>query len=189
MIEDDYDSEFDAHPVPALQSLDRNERVVYVGTFSKTLAPGLRLGYVVAPEHLAQTFRFARALFSLGSSEHLQATLADFINAGYFSRHIRRMTRIYERRRRILVDVLSRELPRGFTLGPAQTGLHVAICGPPKFDDVRAANSLANGERVLPISRLCIQRTDCKGLLVGFGAGSDDALAASAAALAAGITR
>lgn len=187
VIEDDYDSEFDAHPIPALQSLDRDERVIYVGTFSKTLAPGLRVGYVVVPEHLAQTFRFARALFGLGSSAHLQATLADFIAEGHFSRHIRRMTKIYERRRGILVSILSRGLTAGFAIGPAQTGLHVAIAGAAQFDDVRAANSMAKGERVLPISLLCIERTDCKGLLVGFSAGTDEALARSATALAASL--
>jgi GntR family transcriptional regulator/MocR family aminotransferase len=187
VIEDDYDSEFDAHPVPALQSLDRDERVVYVGTFSKTLAPGIRLGYVVAPEHLAESFRFARTLSGLGSSAQVQATLAEFIAGGHFSRHIRRMTRIYERRRGILVGILSRELPRGFTIGPAQTGLHVAIVAPSDFDDVRVANSMRNGERVLPISQMCVQRTDCKGLMVGFSAGSDDELSRSAANLAASL--
>jgi GntR family transcriptional regulator/MocR family aminotransferase len=86
IVEDDYDSEFDARPLPALQSLDRDERVIYVGTLSKTLAPGLRTGYVVVPRHLAQTFRFARAITSLGSSAHLQNTIADFIAQGHFSR-------------------------------------------------------------------------------------------------------
>lgn len=184
VIEDDYDSEFDAHPIPALQSMDRDERVIYVGTFSKTLAPGLRLGYVVAPEHLAESFRFAREIFSLGASAQLQATLAEFIAGGYFSRHIRRMTKIYERRRALLIGVLARNLPREFRLGPAQKGLHVAIIGPSGFDDVRFVNAMAGGERVLPISRLCVKRTDCAGLLVGFSAGSDDALMRSAKALA-----
>lgn len=183
IIEDDYDSEFDDHPIPALQSLDRDERVIYVGTFSKTLAPGLRLGYVVAPEHLAESVRLARGLFSLGSPAYLQATLADFIAHGYFSRHIRRMSTLYERRRRILVETLERLLPAGFTIGPAQTGLHVAITGPRDFDDVRAANSLPEGNRVLPISRLCIARTDCSGLLMGFSSAVDDVLALAATAL------
>jgi DNA-binding transcriptional MocR family regulator len=99
------------------------------------------------------------------------------------------MTKIYERRRGILVGVLSRELPPNFATGPAQTGLHVAITGPPDFDDVRFVNSMEAGERVLPISLLCVERTDCKGLLLGFSAGSDDALAQSASALAASLKR
>jgi len=187
VIEDDYDSEFDAHPIPALQSLDRDQRVIYVGTLSKTLAPGLRLGYVVVPEHLAESFRFARALLSLGASAQLQATLADFIAGGHFSRHVRRMMKVYDRRRNILVEILSRKLPSSFTIGPAQKGLHVAVTGPGDFDDVRFANSMPNGERVLPLSRLCVKRTDCKGLLLGFSSGPDAALARSAKALASSL--
>jgi GntR family transcriptional regulator / MocR family aminotransferase len=184
VIEDDYDSEFDTHPLPALQSLDRSERVIYVGTLSKTLAPGLRTGYVVAPAHLARAFRSARAVTSLGTPAPLQETIADFISKGYFSRHVRRMRAIYERRRRILVETLVRRLPRRFNVGPAQTGLHVAIVGPNDFDDVAAANALREGHRVLPLSLLCVERADCKGFIVGFSSGSDDALARAAATLA-----
>jgi GntR family transcriptional regulator / MocR family aminotransferase len=188
VVEDDYDSEFDAHPLPALQSLDRDERVIYVGTLSKTLAPGLRSGYVVVPPHLVPAFRFARAATSLGASAHLQKTIADFIALGHFSRHVRRMTAIYQRRRRILIDVLTRRLPPSLRIGPAQTGLHVAITGPREFDDVGAANALPKGHRVLPISLLCVQRSDCRGLLVGFSAGSDESLAHAAALLAESLT-
>lgn len=184
VIEDDYDSEFDAHPLPSLQSLDRDGRVVYAGTFSKTLAPGLRLGYVVAPPQLAETFRAARDVVSLGAPAQLQATLADFIVQGYLSRHVRRMVGVYERRRRIVVDALTRHLPAGFTVGPAQTGLHVAVRGPRSFDDVTAAGSMGEGRRCLPFSPMCVRRRDCKGLLVGFSAGSDEAVLAAATALA-----
>jgi GntR family transcriptional regulator/MocR family aminotransferase len=189
IIEDDYDSEFDARPLPALQSLDRTERVIYVGTFSKTLAPGLRLGYVVAPPHLADLFRFARAVASLGASAQQQATLADFIAQGHFSRHIRRMAAIYQRRRNILVNALSDGLPPGFRIGPAQTGLHVAVTAPSGFDDVAAANALPRGHRALPISLLCVSRTDCRGLACGFSSAPDDALRRAAAALVATLQR
>jgi GntR family transcriptional regulator/MocR family aminotransferase len=184
VVEDDYDSEFDTHPLPALQSLDRDERVIYVGTLSKTLAPGLRSGYVVVPRHLVPAFRFARAVTSLGASAHQQKTIADFITLGYFSRHVHRMTAVYQRRRRILVDALSHKLPPSLRIGPAQTGLHVAITGPRDFDDVGVANGLPEGHRVLPISLLCVARDDCHGLLVGFSAGSDESLARAAALLA-----
>lgn len=187
VVEDDYDSEFDSHPLPALQSLDRDERVIYVGTLSKTLAPGLRSGYVVVPRHLVATFRFARAVTSLGASAHLQKTIADFIALGHFSRHVRRMTAVYQRRRRILIDALSRRVPPGLHIGPAQTGLHVAITGPRDFDDVRAADDLPEGHRVLPISLLCVERDDCHGLLVGFSAGSDESLARAATLLAGSL--
>jgi GntR family transcriptional regulator / MocR family aminotransferase len=188
VIEDDYDSEFCLRPLPALQSLDRNERVLYVGTFSKTLAPGLRLGYIVAPPHLAPAFRFARAITSLGSSAWMHATIADFIDGGHFSRHIRRMNLLYERRRRVLVDVLEATLPPAFRTGPAQTGLHIAVEGPRRFDDAAAAEFMAE-HRVLPLSALCVQRTDCKGFVLGFADGSESDVARAAQALAATLSR
>ena len=187
IVEDDYDSEFGAHPLPALQSLDRDERVIYVGTFSKSLAPGLRLGYVVAPPHLAQTFRATREIIGLGASTELQATMAEFITRGHFSRHVRRMATTYERRRHLVVNALAQNVPCGYSVGPAQTGLHVAVSGPPDFDDVRAANSMPDGQRVMPISTLCVERTDCKGLLMGFSAGTDDAVSSAARALAVSL--
>lgn len=184
VVEDDYDSEFDTRPLPALQSLDRDERVIYVGTFSKTLAPGLRLGYVVVPPHLAETFRLTREITSLGASAELQATMADFIAQGHFSRHVRRMATTYERRRQLAVDALAKNLPHGFSVGPAHTGLHIAVNGPPEFDDVRAANAMPDGQRVMPISTLCVRRTDCKGLVMGFSAGNDAEVPNAARALA-----
>jgi len=187
VIEDDYDSEFDSHPLPALQSLDREERVIYVGTFSKSLAPGLRLGYVVVPPHLADTFRVARTISSLGAAAHLQGTVADFITQGYFVRHVRRMAAIYERRRNILLDAISTTLPASLTIGPAQTGLHLAITGPPDLDDVRLATSIPDGNRYLPLSLLCVNRTDCRGLLLGYSAGSDDAIRHAAVTLAGAL--
>lgn len=187
IVEDDYDSEFNAHALPALQSLDRDERVIYIGTFSKTLAPGLRLGYVVAPPHLAQMFRFTRAITSLGASAHLQKTLADFITEGHFSRHVRRMAAVYERRRRVLVDVLSASLPAGFNLGPARNGLHAVIMAPADFDDVTFANTMPPGHRCLPLSLLCGQRTDCRGLVLGFSSAHEDAIKKAALALATSL--
>ena len=117
VVEDDYDSEFDTHPLPALQSLDRDERVIYIGTFSKTLAPGLRLGYVVVPPHLAETF-VEREITSLGASAELQATMADFIAQGHFSRHVRRMATSYERRRHLVVNALRKTFRAALASAP-----------------------------------------------------------------------
>lgn len=176
VIEDDYDSEFDLHPLPALQSLDRHERVVYVGTFSKTLGPGLRLGYIVAPPHLVPAFADARAVVSFGAPVLLQAMLAEFVADGSFSRHVRRTNAVYERRRRFALDVLSQTLPPAFRVGPAQTGLHLAILGPVDFDDVRAVNAMPHGNRCLPLSAMCVTRTDCKGVMAGFSSAPETAI-------------
>lgn len=184
IIEDDYDGEFNAHPLPALASLDRDERVIYVGTFSKTLAPGLRLGYVVVPTHLIKTFQLARSISALGASLQQQEVLAEFMRNGYLVRHIRRLLAIYQRRRQALVDTLAQELPAGFAIGPTQTGLHVTVRGSSDFDDVRSAFSARDGQRWLPLSRLCLNRRDCNGFVLGFGAGPDDAIRPAAKGLA-----
>jgi GntR family transcriptional regulator/MocR family aminotransferase len=177
VIEDDYDSEFTSktRPLPALQSLDRDERVVYVGSFSKTLAPVLRLGFIIAPPHLAKAFRAARASAALGVAVALQATVSDFIVRGHFARHIRKMNAVYERRRSILADAMTPYLGSAFRLGPMQTGLHVAVTGRRDFDDVGASE--APGEqRLVALSRLCVARRDCRGFVLGFTNGSDDAI-------------
>jgi GntR family transcriptional regulator / MocR family aminotransferase len=181
IVEDDYDSEFTskAQPLPPLQCLDREERVVYVGSFSKTLAPAIRVGYIVAPPHLVDALTIARAVAGLGVGIHLQATLADFIAQGHFARHIRRTNAAYDRRRAVLIDALQPALRAGFRLGPALTGLHVALLAEPGFDDVAVASSV-EGQRLVPLSTLCINRRDCRGFLLGFTNGSDEAIEAAA---------
>ncbi|HEV3155572.1 MAG TPA: PLP-dependent aminotransferase family protein [Candidatus Baltobacteraceae bacterium] len=185
IIEDDYDSEFTskARPLPALQSLDREERVVYIGSFSKTLAPGIRLGYVIAPPHLARAFRLARAASSLGAAIHLQATAATFIARGYLARHLRRMNVMYDRRRLILIEALRDLTSRGFELGPASTGLHVALMAKRRFND-RSLSSIDDHQRLVTLSSLCLRRRDCQGFVLGFTNGSDEEISRAASALA-----
>jgi GntR family transcriptional regulator/MocR family aminotransferase len=172
VIEDDYDSEyvFDGKPLPTLQSIDRGERVLYVGSFSKTLAPGLRLGYLIVPQHLATTFSLARLASTLGSTQFVQAMLAEFVSEGHFARHVRRMTRIYGDRRRAVIQVLEEGLADlSFYVGAANAGLHVALIAPPDFDDIAVATELAaEGLAVQPLSAFCIGRADCRGFIVGF---------------------
>ena len=190
VIEDDYDSEFTSktRPLPALQSLDRDERVLYMGSFSKTLAPSIRLGYLIVPAHLASAFRAARASTSLGVSLHLQETAAWFIERGHFARHIRRMNAVYERRRAILVDTLGARLRVPFRLGPAQTGLHVALIADAGFDDGAHAGG-KNGDRLVRLSQLCVERRDCRGFVLGFANGSDRDIELAARQLAESIAR
>jgi GntR family transcriptional regulator/MocR family aminotransferase len=114
----------------------------------------------------------------------LQATVADFIERGHFARHIRRMNAIYERRREILDATLRPRLRNGFRLGPAQTGLHVALIGEPTLEDERLA-VMPEGQRLVALSRLCVKRRDCRGFLLGFSNGSDAEIESAARAVAA----
>jgi GntR family transcriptional regulator/MocR family aminotransferase len=174
VIEDDYDSEyvFDAKPLPPLQSIDRQERVIYVGTFSKTLAPALRLGYLIVPQHLAELFSVARLVSTLGGTRYVQATLAAFLSEGHFARHVRRMTQTYGERRRVLAEMFEAGLRGcGFRLAPANAGLHLTAIAPPGFDDIAVVDELrVEGVRVQPLSAFCVERTDCRGFVVGYSA-------------------
>ncbi|UVA77273.1 PLP-dependent aminotransferase family protein [Pandoraea commovens] len=109
IVEDDYDSEFRYHgrPLPALKSLDHDGRVLYTGTFSKVLFPGLRLAYLVVPD--AHIERFTQAANQLGGpgAVHVQTTVADFMEQGHFARHLRKMRALYAERRGYLVDALA----------------------------------------------------------------------------------
>ena len=190
VIEDDYDSEFTsrARPLPALQSLDRDERIVYVGTFSKTLAPGIRAGYLIVPPHLIAAFRAARATTSLGLSLALQATLARFIGEGHFARHIRKMNAIYERNRATLARALDPLRERGFRLGPMHVGLHVGLTSLRPFSD-RSHRHLPDGQRLVAFSDLCLQRGDCTGFALGFSNGSESDIRDAAEQLVQALRR
>ncbi len=182
VLEDDYDSEFSyaARPLPALQSLDRAERVIYIGTFSKTLAPGLRVGYLIVPEHLRECFAIARSLESHGCATLDQAILAEFVAQGHFARHVRRMTGLYARRRERLLQRVTGSLPHGFTLGPSKTGLHVALRAPSGFDDASVvAQAAREGLHLEPLSTLCVARQDCSGFVLGYASRDIDDLTAA----------
>jgi GntR family transcriptional regulator / MocR family aminotransferase len=130
VLEDDYDGEFryDRQPVGALQGLDP-EHVVYAGTASKTLAPGLRLGWLVLPRRLVEPVAEARQLVG-GAATLEQLALAELIRSGAFDRHVRRMRQRYRRRRDLLLELLAERAPRLRTRGVA-AGLHLVLELPP----------------------------------------------------------
>ena len=180
IIEDDCDGDYRyaSRPIPPLRALGRQSaasRVIYVGTFAKVLAPGLRLGFLVAPPGLAEAFARARALFDRQSPTPLQATLADFIGEGYFASHLRRMRTLYAERRDTLLTELNRYCVNDLDWGGAapDAGLHLVAkmrnAASPDADMElwRAANSL--GLQTPPLSP-CYRSNAQAGLVIGFGA-------------------
>lgn len=127
ILEDDYDAEFryGGHPLPALQGLDRSGRVLYIGTFSKVLFPGLRLGYLIVPESLVEPFTTAHGVLGHRAPMPAQAILAEFIESGQFSRHLRHMRRRYADARAVLTDAAQQHLKGVMEIRGAQVGLHV----------------------------------------------------------------
>lgn len=130
IIEDDYDSEFrfDAHPMPAMQSLDRKGRVIYMNTFSKTLAPSIRISYMVLPPALMERFQRQLGFYSCTVASFEQYTLARFLDRGYFEKHINRMRKFYRSRRNALVSLLENcPFAERLTILEQDAGLHFLL--------------------------------------------------------------
>jgi GntR family transcriptional regulator / MocR family aminotransferase len=174
LIEDDYDSEYryDSPPIAALQGLDPDDRVVYIGTFSKVLFPALRLGYVVLPRDLIARVRRIREAMDNSPAPFFQAVLHDFIREGHYARHLRRMRVVYGERRRTLVGALERELGDTVRIAGDRAGLHVVVLLPPGTRDRDVALAAAErGLAVTPLSSCYATRAGAHrpGLLVGYG--------------------
>jgi GntR family transcriptional regulator/MocR family aminotransferase len=143
IVEDDYDAEYryDRAPIGALHGL-APDRVIYAGTASKTLAPGLRLGWLVAPPRLVDDIVEAKTLADRGSPVLDQLAFADFLERGEFERHLRRMRPLYRRRRDALLAALGRELPDFEPAGVA-AGLHLVAYLPPGLDEATVVEAAA----------------------------------------------
>ncbi|MGH6978887.1 MAG: PLP-dependent aminotransferase family protein [Brevundimonas sp.] len=129
VIEDDYDGEYRyvSRPLPALKSLDRDDRVLYAGTFSKVLFPGIRLAYVVVPEPQVERFGEVCEAFVGGSPQLTQAIVTDFITEGHFARHIQRMRKLYAERRAATVAGLDGVLARHLQIDAQPGGMHLIL--------------------------------------------------------------
>ncbi|MFP5393676.1 MAG: PLP-dependent aminotransferase family protein, partial [Gammaproteobacteria bacterium] len=175
IIEDDYDSEFrhEGPPLPAMQGLAVDAPVLYCGTFSKTMFPGLRIGYVVVPPALAQPFAAMRAHASAAGRVAEQLALADFLRNGEFALHLRRMRRLYRQRRDALVEALDRHLGRIASVHGASAGMHLSLrlLDPRVSDGAIARQARAQGIVVNPISAHAIgadARSTWNGLMLGY---------------------
>ena len=173
IVEDDFDSEYryESKPIPALQGLDQAGRVIYVGTFSKVLFPSLRLGYVIVPLDLVDSFVAARWISDRCSPLVEQAALADFIGEGHFASHIRRMRAIYMERRTVMAEAIRERLAHLVEIWDAEAGMHTIVWLPPHIDDSRVAAEAAEaGLNVGPVSDFALRPLSRGGLLLGYAA-------------------
>jgi GntR family transcriptional regulator / MocR family aminotransferase len=179
IIEDDYHSEFryTGRPLAALQGLDHQNRVMYLGTFSKVLFPALRLAYLVVPPDLVEVFTAARRLASHYPPLLEQMTLAAFIERGHFSRHLRRMLHLYAKRQNALVTVAANRLKGLLRLPSTEAGMHAIGWLPAACDDRQAARQAAKlGLYVSPLSDHTLKNRQPNALILGYTAGDEKAI-------------
>ena len=174
VIEDDYDTEFRYTPRPLepLQTLDRHGRVIYVGTFAKTMLPLLRTGFVVAPASLRSALLAARQLSDWHGDRPTEAALADFLDEGFLARHVRRAGTAYAERRAAVLTAVETYLADWFVPAPSAAGLHVALRVRPELEiDLEALveRAAADGIGVQALSDFSADGVS-DGLVLGFGA-------------------
>jgi GntR family transcriptional regulator/MocR family aminotransferase len=171
IIEDDYDSEFRyiGRPLAALQGLDSEQRVIYVGTLSKVLFPSICIGYIIAPPDLVDALVVARSLAGRQSPLLEQAALADFISQGAFARHIRKMRALYAERQQALLKAGNRELEGLLDIRGSDAGMHLIGWLPEGIDDRMASNAAsAAGVEVTPMSAYSIEPQQRGALRLGY---------------------
>jgi len=192
IVEDEYDSEYryTGPPIASLQSMDQAGAVIYVGTLSKVLFPGLRLGYLVVPPPLIEAFTRGKAAIDRHSATVTQAVVADFMADGHFGRHIRRTRELYAERREAFLAAFDDHLAEHLVPGPADAGMHVATALRGGGDDAALARKAdAAGVEVRALSPF-YAGTGVKagsvvppGLLLGYAAVTPDEIRAAAATL------
>ncbi len=180
VVEDDYDSEFRyrGRVLPAMQSLDSSGQVLYVGSFSKSLFPALRLGYLISPPSLVDAFAAGQTLLSQNISPILQETLARFVEDGSYNSHIRKMRALYAERMNLLVQNLNTSCRDLVTFKKTDSGLHlIAWLKNQKLDDVEVARAIwSRGIDCLPVSMYCDKRPIDPGIMLGFACAPENAI-------------
>ena len=186
ILEDDYDSEFryEGRPIAAIHGLDRAGRVIYMGTFTKSLFPSIRVAYMVVPPSLAAPFVHARRQIDGHTATIPQAVIADFMNDGHFAAHLRRMRAVYRSRRDALVETLDRELRGRVRVGPAEGGFQLLVrLDPGENDREVARRAAAHGIEATPLSRYTHGSAE-PALVLGYSALATDAIRAGVRGLA-----
>lgn len=171
IIEDDYDSEirFSGRPLPAMKGLDQDDRVIYVGTFSKVLFPSIRLGYLVVPPDLIEAITWALELFARGVPSVKQTILAEFIERGHYTSHIRRMRQTYAERQEILARALHSELGGLLTVHKTNAGMNLLADLPDSISDIAVYHAaFAKGIIAYPLSYHYVETPSRNALILGF---------------------
>jgi GntR family transcriptional regulator/MocR family aminotransferase len=171
IVEDDYDGEFryEGQPLESLQGLDSEGRIIYVGTFSRTVFPALRVGYLIVPKSLAAAFTAAKWLNDQHSATLEQQTLAEFITTGAYERHLRRVRRRNASRRSALLDAIHKHLADLVELTGDGSGAHV-ILWPRKrvSEDAVIAQAASRGVGISGISRYFLRQPSPPGIMLGY---------------------
>ena len=171
IIEDDYDSEFRyrGRPLPALSALDSERRVLYVGTFSKSMFAAIRLGYIVVPPEMVDAIGKTKILLGQNSSPLVEQALSRFMDDGRFVEHIRRMRRVYRERRDLLFDCLSSTCAESLTPQPSDAGMHMLAWLNGGVSDLTAHRALLDvGIESLPLSVYSVYPIERSALVLGF---------------------
>jgi len=192
IVEDDYDSEFryGTRPLQCLHGLDVEGRVIYVGTFAKSVFPALRLGFVIVPADLHDKFAACRSTADVHPPLLEQMALADFIREGHYARHLRRMRAAYRERLETLDDAATRVCGGMLSLRKVQTGLHAVadLIGPGENNEERVYEEARDrGIEVTPLGMYYMGRRTARALLLGFASTRPDTLRRGIERLAASI--
>ncbi len=192
IIEDDYDSEyrFVGRPIAALQSLDRNSNVIFIGSFNKLLFPSLRIGYIVLPPSLADLFLAFRYRTDFHHLSTDQAVLCDFIADGHLGRHLRRMRDLYASRLAALIDGSKQFLKGALEISDVRAGLYTAAFLKNGMTSRQAEKAAATRDiEVIALDRYTLKSADPKGVLLGFAAFDEATIRAGLIKLAAALGR
>lgn len=184
IVEDDYDSEFRyaSRPIPAMQSLDDGGKVIYVGTFSRSIAPSIRVAYLVLPRRLLPVYEQRLGFAASTVSRFEQQTLAAFLERGLYARHLRRAANLYRKKQQLLLEEL--EKMEGATVSGAQAGLHFLLTIPGKSEQWLVERARAAGVPVRGLSGYCRECTCPESTLVlGFAGLTLEEIPAAAKAL------
>jgi len=177
IVEDDHDGEFhyEGRPLDSLQGLDRDGRIVYLGTFSRTVFSSLRIGYLIVPRSLAPAFAAAKWLNDLHSATLEQQTLAEFINTGLYERHLRRLRRRNAARRDALMDAIHKYLGDRVEVTGDGSGAHIVLWPVKRIaEETAIAQAASRGVGIYGISHCFLTRPSRPGLILGYSRMSEN---------------